>query len=112
MNATNEGKREAQRLADNASEEARKLGDTARDEAAKLADTAKEVGRGQAEKQLDRTKGVVGDQLGTVEAALDGAAQRLDDENSPLAGYAADLSSRLSGTVLAHRERLGRRPGP
>ena len=97
MTATNEGEREARRLADSASEEATKLADTARDEAAKLADTAKGVGRDQAEKQLERTKGVVGEQIGTVEAALDGAANRLRDENSPLASYASDLSSRLSG---------------
>ena len=97
MQSTNEGEREAKRAAGSAADEARALGDTARDEAAKLADTAKEVGRDQAEKQLDRTKRVVEDQIGTVEAALDGAAQRLEREDSPLASYASDLSSRLSG---------------
>ena len=97
MTATNQGEREARRAAGSAAEEARALGDTARDEAAKLAETAKDVGRGQAEKQFDRTKGVVEDQIGTVEAALDGAADRLERENSPLASYAHDLSSRLSG---------------
>ena len=97
MTATNDGEREARRVADTASKEARKLGDTARDEAAKLADTARHVGRDQAEKQLDRTKQVAEDQIGTVEAALDGAAERLREEDSPLASYASDLSSQLSG---------------
>ena len=96
MTATNEGERDARRVADTAADEARKLGDTARDEAAKLAETAKSVGRGQAEKQLERGKHVAEDQIGTIESALEGAAERLRDENSPLASYASDLSSRLS----------------
>ena len=96
MTATNEGERDARRVADTAADEARKLGDTARDEAAKLAETAKSVGRGQAERQLERGKHVAEDQIGTIESALEGAAERLRDENSPLASYASDLSSRLS----------------
>ncbi len=96
MSTSDQTRAEADRSAQSAKNEANKLAESARGEAQKLAATAKDVGRQQADQQFERTKHVVGDQVETVEHALEGAAKRLREDGSPLAGYASDLSSRLS----------------
>ena len=96
MSSTDQTRAEADRTAQGAKNEANRLAETARTEAQKLGETAKDVGRQQADQQFERGKHVVGDQVETVEHALEGAAKRLREDGSPLAGYASDLSSRLS----------------
>lgn len=77
-------------------EEARRAGETVREEAKVVADQATTLGREHAEQRFEQGKGALEEQVDTIHSAVDGAAKRLREENSPLASYAGELSDQIS----------------
>lgn len=77
-------------------EEARRTGETVREEAKAVADEARTVGREHAEQRFEQGKSALDDQVDTIHSAVDGAARRLREEDSPLASYADELSGQLA----------------
>jgi len=86
----------AQDMASTVREEARRTGESVAEEAKAVADEAATRGREHAEQRFEQGKGALEDQVSTIRSAVDGAAKRLDDENSPLASYAGELSDQIA----------------
>ena len=86
----------AQDMKETVRAEAARTGETVKEEAKALADEAGSVGRAHAEQRFEQGKGAIEEQVGTIHSAVDGAAKRLREENSPLASYADELSGQLS----------------
>ena len=94
---TNEAARQkAGETAGKAQQEAQAAGETIKREAAAVAGQAGELGREHAERRFEQGKQTVEGQVGAVGAALGDAADRLREENNPLASYADELSGQLS----------------
>ena len=79
-----------------AREEASKAGQKIGEEARAVADQAGELGREHAERRFEQGKATVEGQVDAMGAALGDAAERLREENNPLASYADELSGQLS----------------
>jgi len=86
----------AREARDQAASDAQSLRDTAEKEGRKLAGTAGELGQARAEQTFEKGKAKAESQVDAVQAAVDDAAQRLDEEGHPFASYASELSGQLS----------------
>ena len=88
--------REVQGMKDTLREEASRTGETIASEARTVAGEAAEVGREHANRRFEQGRERVGGEVEAVGSAVDRAAQRLHDENSPLASYADELAEQIS----------------
>ena len=91
-----EARRTAQDMKETVRDEARRTGETIRDEARTVVAEAQSLGHDHAEQRFEQGKGVVGGEVDTIHSAVDDAAQRLREQNSPLASYADELSGQLA----------------
>ena len=88
--------REVQGMKDTLRDEASRAGETLASEARTVAGEAAEVGREHANRRFEQGRERVGGEVEAVGSAVDRAAQRLHDENSPLASYADELAEQIS----------------
>ena len=92
----NDPEKNAQQTRDKAASKAESVRQKAQEEGQKLAGTVNELGQARAEQTFEKGKVEAEHQVDAVQAAVDDAAHRLEEEGHPFASYASELSGQLS----------------